>query len=147
MKKQRWFNFLLAFFLLIGLALFIVNGLLSPEGGRVDRRDRIVVTDDDLVQLDLVWRAKWQRPPTPEEMVAMVDSRIKEEILYREALALGLDRDDTIVKRGLAQKMEFLSEDVSAIQDPGADELKAWFDDNAESFALPVLRDVYQIIS
>jgi hypothetical protein len=81
--------------------------------------------------------AQWQRLPTTEEMRGLVDNKIREEILYREALALGLDQGDTIVKRRLAQKMEFLTEDVSAVRDPEANELKAWFAQNSSRFALP----------
>ena len=83
-----------------------------------------------------VARAGRVRRPA-EEMQRLVESRVREEILYREALALGLDKDDTIVKRRLAQKMEFLFEDVAALREPTADELKAWFAKNAERFTLP----------
>jgi parvulin-like peptidyl-prolyl isomerase len=70
-------------------------------------------------------------------MQRLVDARVREEILYREALALGLDKDDTIVRRRMAQKMEFLFEDVAALGNPTVDELRAWFEQNAERFALP----------
>src|SRR4030095_7019422 len=67
----------------------------------------------------------------------LVDDRVREEVLYREALALGLDKDDTIVKRQLARKMEFLAEDVSKLEVPQRGELKAWFEKNKDQFALP----------
>ncbi len=70
-------------------------------------------------------------------MLALIENRIHEEVLYREALALGLDKDDTIVRRRMAQKMEFLSEDVSAAREPTTEELKAWFAKNAKLFAQP----------
>jgi peptidyl-prolyl cis-trans isomerase C len=70
-------------------------------------------------------------------MRSLVETKIREEILYREALALGLEKGDTIVIRRLAQKMEFLGEDVSAVREPRVDELKSWFDKNRERFALP----------
>ena len=66
-----------------------------------------------------------------------MDEKIREEVLYREALALGLDKEDTIVKRRLAQKMEFLAEDVSALREPQINELKDWFEKNSQRFALP----------
>ncbi len=87
--------------------------------------------------MTVAWTAKWQRPPTPEEMHSLVEDRVRDEIHYREAQAVGLDQGDTIVKRRLAQKMEFLAEDTSAIRDAGATELKAWFDQNRERFAQP----------
>ena len=70
-------------------------------------------------------------------MRGLVEGRVREEILYREALALGLDQGDTIVKRRLAQKMEFLADDVASLRDPSADELRAWYAKNSERFAEP----------
>ena len=70
------------------------------------------------------------------EMLALIKSRIREEILYREALAMGLE-DDTIVRRRMAQKMQFLAEDVSAQYEPSVDELKAWFAKNTKIFEQP----------
>ena len=67
----------------------------------------------------------------------MVEDKVREEVLYREGLAMGLDKDDTIVKRRMAQKMQFLAEDVAAAHEPSTDELKAWFDKNKDKFALP----------
>jgi hypothetical protein len=67
----------------------------------------------------------------------LVEDKVRQEILYREALALGLDRGDTIVKRRLAQKMEFLADDVSGLRDPSLDELKKWYAKNGSQFSLP----------
>ena len=67
----------------------------------------------------------------------MVEDKVREEVLYREGLAMGLDKDDTIVKRRMAQKMQFLAEDVAAAHEPSTAELKAWFDKNNDKFALP----------
>jgi hypothetical protein len=67
----------------------------------------------------------------------MVEDKIKEEVLYREGLAMGLDKDDTIVKRRMAQKVQFLAEDVAAAHEPSTAELKAWFEKNTDKFALP----------
>ena len=69
---------------------------------------------DELAQLALLFQSQWRREPTPEEFNRLVESKVQEEILYREALAMGLDKDDTIVKRRMAQKMQFLAEDVAA---------------------------------
>jgi hypothetical protein len=66
-----------------------------------------------------------------------VNSRVREEILYREALALGLDKEDTIVKRRMAQKMEFLAEDLSDLREPIREELRAWFGKNPGPFTQP----------
>ena len=70
-------------------------------------------------------------------MRALVEQKVSEEILFREALALGLDKNDEMIKRRLAQKMDFLAEDVAALQDPSEAELRAWFAQNSARFALP----------
>ena len=83
--------------------------------------------------------AQWQRPPTLEEMRHLLDGKIREEVLSREAMALGLDKADTIIKRRLAQKLEFVMEDASALREPADDGLRRWFAQNAQRFALPSL--------
>ncbi|MCC7325662.1 MAG: peptidyl-prolyl cis-trans isomerase [Burkholderiales bacterium] len=124
-------------FLLAGFTLFVAYSALNPQAGDRFRSDRIQLTEVDLRQMALVWAAKWRRPPTTEEIRSLIEDRVREEVLYRESLALGLDQGDTIVRRRLAQKMEFLAEDASAIRDADAAELKAWFEANRERFAAP----------
>lgn len=127
----------LAQFLLIGLMLFAAYSVLNPGTGRGGSPTQIVLTLDDLRQLQIAFTAQWRRPPTAEEMAGLVNSRIREEIFYREALALGLDKEDTIVKRRMAQKMEFLAQDLSDLYEPTTEELRAWFEKNSRQFALP----------
>ena len=66
----------------------------------------------------MLFQSQWRREPTPQELNRLVENKVQEEILYREALAMGLDKDDTIVKRRMAQKMRFLAEDVAAAREP-----------------------------
>ena len=136
-SPRRWLREPLLHFLLAGLLLFAMYRILHPELSERTESTRIEVTADDLRQLEVVWTAQWHRPPTQDEMRGLVESRVREEILYREGLALGLDQGDTIVKRRLAQKMEFLADDVSALRDPTTDELRAWYARNSERFAEP----------
>jgi peptidyl-prolyl cis-trans isomerase C len=137
LRLQQWLREPLLHFLVIGFVLFVVSGAFNPKTGERYHSNKIELTEDDLRQVIVAWTAQWQRPPTPEEMSGLLESKIREEILYREALALGLDKGDTIVKRRLAQKMDFLSEDVSGLREPPEPELKAWFVKNSERFALP----------
>jgi hypothetical protein len=136
-RVRRWLSEPLLHFLVIGGALFAVYGALNPTPAVSSQANQIRLTRDDLRQMAMVWAASWQRPPTPEEMHSLIENKVRDEILYRESLALGLDQNDTIVRRRLAQKMEFLAEDTSAIRDPAAEELKAWFEENRARFALP----------
>ena len=144
-RAKRWLREPLLHFLLAGLALFAVYRALHSSPVQPDDGKRIVITEDDLRQVQIAWRAQWQRFPTPEEMRGLVDSKIREEILYREAVALGLDKGDTIVKRRLAQKIEFLADDISSLREPRIDELKAWFDTNQARFASPALVSFHHV--
>lgn len=127
----------LVHFLLAGALLFAAYRFLNPEPERDDTSHRIELTADDLRQMTVAWLAQGRPQPTAEQMRALVQDRIREEILYREALALGLDQDDSIVKRRMAQKMQFLAEDIADLRDPTQAELEAWFEQNAQRFEQP----------
>ena len=134
---KRWLREPLLHFLLIGLALFTIYAYMHRGRIGVESSRRIVLSLDDLRQMDLYFVSQCHRQPTPEEFQAMVEDKVREEVLYREGIAMGLDKDDTIVKRRMAQKMQFLAEDVAAAHEPSTAELKAWFDKNKQKFALP----------
>jgi peptidyl-prolyl cis-trans isomerase C len=133
---RRWSREPLVHFLLIGLALFVGYSVLHPKSEATSESNRIVLTQDDLLQMSVAWLAQGRPPPTPEQMQNLIELKVREEVLFREATALGLDKDDTIVKRRLAQKMEFLAEGASIDNDPSTDTLRAWFKDNQQRFAL-----------
>jgi peptidyl-prolyl cis-trans isomerase C len=134
---KRWLREPLLHFLLIGIALFAVYAYAHRGRGGIESPRQIALTLDDLRQMDMYFESQWHRQPTPAEFQATVEDRVREEVLYREALAMGLDKDDTIVKRRMAQKMQFLAEDVAAAHEPSTAELKAWFEKNSNKFALP----------
>ena len=132
---RRWLREPLVHFLLIGSLLFVIHG--AWERPNQPGTKRIDLTLDDLRQLQMGFAAQWERQPTPEELSGLVENRVREEVLYREALAMGLDKDDDIVKRRMAQKMQFLAEDVANAHEPTTAELKTWFQRNGDKFALP----------
>jgi parvulin-like peptidyl-prolyl isomerase len=134
---RRWLREPLLHFLLIGAALFAVYSWVNRGRIGIESSKQIVLSLDDLRQMDLYFVSQWHRQPTAEEFNAMVEDKVREEVLYREGLAMGLDKDDTIVKRRLAQKMQFLAEDVAAAHEPSTEELKSWFEKNTKKFALP----------
>src|SRR5271166_486498 len=127
----------LVHFLLIGLALFLIYSWMHRGISGVAPSRQIALTLDDLRTMDIYFESQWHRQPTPEEFTGMVENKVQEEILYREGLAMGLDKDDTIVKRRMAQKMQFLAEDVATAHEPSMAELKPWFEKNKDKFALP----------
>lgn len=134
---KRWSREPLLHFLLMGLLLFGAYAYFQRGRGGVESSKQIALSLDDLRTMEMYFESQWHRQPTPAEFQAMVEDKVREEVLYREALAMGLDKDDTIVKRRMAQKMQFLSEDVATAHEPSTAELKAWFDKNKEKFALP----------
>lgn len=123
-------------FVALGALLFAVYAVVDRD--RVAASDTtIVMTPDELSRLALLFHGQWRRDPTPEEFGRLVENRVQEEVLYREGLAMGLDQGDTMIKRRLAQKVQFVAEDVAASHEPSAAELKAWFEKNAVRFQEP----------
>jgi hypothetical protein len=135
-RLGAWLRDPLLHFALIGCGLFLGYRALHPADAG-DAPSRIELTADDLRQLEITWRAQGRPAPTQGELGRLVEQRVREEVLYREALALGLDRGDEIVKRRLAQKMEFLFEDVAALREPTPAELAAWYEAHREEFTQP----------
>ena len=120
-------------FLLLGVALFGVYAL--ARGKSPNRTSQIVVTQSQIEQLVVGFTRTWQRQPTQEELAGLVEDRIREEVLYREAMSMGLDRDDTIVRRRLRQKLEFLIPDLaSQIAPPTERELEAYLQQHADKY-------------
>ena len=121
-------------FLVLGAGLFALFGLVDDSEGT--RTDRIVVTVGQIQRLTEGWARTWQRPPTQQELDGLVEDFIREEVFYREALAMGLDRDDLIVRRRLRQKVEFLTDDLAAAIEPAEEELRGYLAENAEQFRI-----------
>ena len=128
----RWLKEPLLHFLLIGAGLFVV--FYQVGDSTAARSDSIVVSADDIQRMTALWSRRWQRPPTSAELEGLIQSRIREEVLYREARALGLERDDTIVRRRMAQKMEFLIEDLAPRSEPTEADLQVFLKENTERF-------------
>jgi peptidyl-prolyl cis-trans isomerase C len=124
-------------FLLIGAVLFAAYGYMQRGRGGVESSKQIQLSLDDLSQLVMLFQSQWRREPTAPELNRLVEAKVQEEVLYREGLAMGLDKDDTIVKRRLAQKLQFLAEDMAAAREPTSAELKGWFQKNRAMFAQP----------
>jgi peptidyl-prolyl cis-trans isomerase C len=122
----------LAHFLLIGALLF--GGLTLMKSLR---RPMVRLEAQDLNQLASYWEVQMQRPPNKVELAGIIRDRIDEELLAREALRLGLDKDDMIIRRRLAQKMAFATDDVSQVGEPSDAALRAYYARTAERYAAP----------
>jgi PPIC-type PPIASE domain len=109
-------------FLALGAALFAAS---VPVGNRPGGDDRIVVPVGRIEQLAAGFARTWRRPPTQEELRGLVEDFVREELASREATAMGLDRDDAIIRRRLRQKLEFLTDDLTEAE-PSDEELRAF---------------------
>ena len=128
-------------FLIIGVLLTLGMGL-----ARSAQRPVLRIEGEELAQLANYWEVQAQRPPSPQELQAILRERIDEELLAREAVRLGLDRDDIIIRRRLAQKVAFANEDLSVAKAPDEAALKALYAAAPGRFAQPgrmALRQVF----
>ena len=133
---KKWHKEPLFHFLIIGALIFVVFSMVNQSEPTVSG-NMIIVTNAEIERLSGNWSKRWNRPPTETELKGLVDSYIKEEVYYREALALGLDKNDAILRRRLMQKMEFLTNDLAELSTPDKSELKKYLLDNKEKYQLP----------
>ncbi len=138
---RRFLSEPLIHFLLLGAALFAVfQYTADPEAEDLSADREIVVTPGRIETLAANFAKVWQRPPSDQELRGLVEDFIKEEIFYREALALGMDRDDTIIRRRLRQKLEFITTDLADQVNPTDTELQAFLEADQETYRIdPVL--------
>ncbi|HKS56697.1 MAG TPA: peptidylprolyl isomerase, partial [Steroidobacteraceae bacterium] len=99
----------------------------------------IRISAGDIAQLSAFWETQAQRKPSAEELRGLIEDRIDEEVLAREAVRLGLDRDDTTMRRHLAQKMAFVSDDLAVVGEPAEADLRAYFDLHRDAYTTPDL--------
>ena len=119
-------------FLVLGAVVFAAHGLITRH--KTDKPGEIVVTQGTIENLVTGFTRAWQRPPTEDEFQGLVSGYIREEAAYREALALGLDRDDMIVRRRLQQKLEFLSDDLATRIQPSDADLQGFLQAHKGTF-------------
>ncbi|MGM0557875.1 MAG: peptidyl-prolyl cis-trans isomerase [Myxococcota bacterium] len=120
-------------FVLIGVAIFALDYAMQPERAP----DEIVVGERTVERMRSEFETRHGKAPDTAQTKALIDAHVREEVLYREALALGLHRSDPIVRRRMVQAMEFLSEDLAPIADPTDAQLQAYLDAHADEFRKP----------
>ncbi len=129
-------------FVLIGIALFALYGWVSDKS---DSQETIYFDDYDMNNIIASWEMQWKRLPTDEELKSLVEQNIRQEVFYQEALKMNLDHNDEIIKRRLAQKMNFLSNDLATLKEPTEDELRKYYEENQEKYMLSPIYSFYQI--
>jgi len=123
-------------FVALGAMLFLVYAIASDIFSSGATR-RIEIADSEIGFIATSWKRQWGRSPTEKELRALVESRVREEVLYREALAVGLDQNDLVVRRRMVQKMELLSQDLALLADPTDDQLRSFFEEHREDYRVP----------
>lgn len=117
------------------LIWFLLGGslLFAADHWFADRADEIVIDDTVRNRLASLWQRQTGKSPSQEQLESLVDNWIREEVFYREALRLQLDRDDTIIRRRLVQKLTFIAEDVAK---PDKADLRNWFRAHRQQYRL-----------
>ena len=126
-------------FLLIGGAMFLLwhwrVGGVPESGDAASARPEIVVSQEALARMRDQFARTWQRPANADEEKGLVEDHVRNEIYYRQAVALGLDRDDEVIRRRVRMRMEFLLEDMGSLAKPTEEELRAYMAQHRESYA------------
>jgi hypothetical protein len=122
-------------FALLGGLIFAVNAWRTQQRPVEKSAAQIEVTAGTIAWLREGFSKQWHRVPDADDLRGLVNDHLREEVLYREALAMGLDRDDSIVRRRMAQKMEFLTQDIAAAVEPDDAALRKFFAENAPRYA------------
>ena len=123
-------------FFFIGAVIYLLYGVFAePAAEETDKT--IVVSAGEIEWMNASWQKRWNRPPTAAEFDGLVQQYIKETVLYREALTMGLNKHDQIIRRRLAQKLEFLAKDLVALTPPTEEELQTYFNEHMSFYQEP----------
>jgi hypothetical protein len=133
---MKWFREPLIHFFVLGLVIFGLFSVLEEKPEPAEDPYLVEVSSADIEWFRTMWRKRMGREPTVEEMRGQVNQLIREQILSREAVSMGLD-DDIAVRRRLAQKMDFLFKDLSDITEPSDDELQAYLQEKRSTYEIP----------
>ena len=130
---KRWLKDPVTSFVIAGTAIFVLSGMFADS----EISSVVELTDSDVQRLTGVWRMQKNREPSPDDLVDIVDNFVKDEIYFRESKRLGLDVNDSIVRRRLVQKLTFLTEDIASIQPLDETALRTFYDENRADYAVP----------
>jgi hypothetical protein len=146
MNQSKLYSLLrepLLHFLVLGAGLFFLFSQINDP--QAEANNRITITQADLDRLATTWLKRMGRPPSAQEREQQLEYYIREQVLYREAMTMGLDQDDVIVRRRLAQKMEYLFNDLSLVPEPTEAELATFLSKHPAKFTRPATLSFSQI--
>jgi len=134
----------LVHFMFIGAVIYLLYGAFAEPLPEADDKT-VVVSAGEIEWMQASWQKRWNRPPTAEEFDGLIQQYIKETVLYREALTMGLNQHDQVIRRRLAQKLEFLAKDLVALTPPTEEELQTYFSEHEDRYQEPVLYTFTQV--
>jgi len=134
----------LVHFMFIGAVIYLLYGAFAEPVPEADDKT-VVVSAGEIEWMQASWQKRWNRPPTAEEFDGLIQQYIKETVLYREALTMGLNQHDQVIRRRLAQKLEFLAKDLVALTPPTEEELQTYFSEHEDRYQEPVLYTFTQV--
>ncbi|GAA0476676.1 peptidylprolyl isomerase [Parasphingorhabdus litoris] len=129
----------------LGGALLVFAFFWATGSNRDPADYEITIGDSDIARLKAGWAQNFRRPPTEQELDGLIDQEIKEEVYYREALRLGLDRNDPLIRRRLFTKMRLLDNQEGAEDNPSDEQLQKWLNDHPDKYARSAIYDLEQI--
>jgi hypothetical protein len=125
-------------FLFIGALIYGTYWLYGPPNESAGER-RILVETSRIESFISQWKARWNRLPTQQELDGIINSYVREEILYRQAVAIGLNKDDPVTRRRMGQKLEFLTKNIALVVEPKEAQLEQYYADNLDDYRDPDL--------
>lgn len=131
----RWLREPMLHFALLGAGVFAIYSFTRDEADAIDEA-QIVVSEGKIEHLATLFVRTWQRPPTREELEGLIDDYIREEVAYREGTSMGLDRNDTIIRRRIRQKLDFVADDFASRLEPTDEELAEYLATHPDDFRI-----------
>lgn len=131
-------------FLFLGGLIYLAYAYVTPRTEE-NKSKSLVVNAAKIKWMQSNWQKRWNRLPTRKELNALIEQYIKETVLYNEAVKMGLDKEDSIIRRQLAQKVEFLAKDLVVYIPPTDEELKAYFKAHKDQYKEDPLYSFTQI--
>ena len=119
-------------FILIGSVIYLLQALVFNTNPSASKQ--IIVSSDQLKQLENGFSSTWMRPPTEIELEGLIANYIRNEVFYREALAMGLEENDQVIRNRLRQKLELLMDNMASVNVPSQQMLEAYLQENADDF-------------
>ena len=142
MKIKNLLKEPLLHFFVLGLFLFVLYAVVNDDSGR--SAEEIVIDEARLSNLVASFEKTWQRPPTDDETQNLIDAWVREEVFYREGIAIGFDQGDPIIRRRVAQKMSFVADGV--VPDTPTDaELQEFLSANSSDYRIPAIYSLQQV--